>query len=112
MSQTDPTEEEIFAATCRGNPHMAPDVIRKVLIEESERNRSYKEFMDTYHAQHAACPRCGSVNGKSTLLVYVFNSGKPEEYRDLNRFTCHRCGNTHTVHERVPVAAGKIQQVL
>lgn len=102
MSQTHPTEHEIFAATCRANPHVDPDIIREALIERPERDRRYKEFMAAYRKQHAACPRCGSVRGIVTLSGYCFNSDKPEEYRDLNDFSCDQCGNTHTVHERAP----------
>jgi len=61
----------------------------------------YKEFMKKYRTNHEVCPKCGTIEHSSTLVGYVYNSDKSEEYKDLNACVCVNCGNRHTTHERV-----------
>lgn len=99
------TQEVLFEATCRANPHVDPEHIRQVLADRPEQDRRSDEFHQAYAAQHAACPKCGALDGCATLVAYVLNMDHPDAYRDSNRFTCANCDDTHEVHERVPSAA-------
>lgn len=76
----------------------------KIDVEQlEERSREYDEFMVEYRKQHKCCPECGSTEYKSTLIGYVLNYDKKEEYRDMNKCECMKCGAKHSVHDRVPL---------
>lgn len=62
----------------------------------------YRNFMQEYKIQHAACPKCGGLDYTTTLAGYTFNSDNPEQYKDLNTCECSMCHNRHTAHDRVP----------
>lgn len=65
------------------------------------KNEIYETFMKEYRIKHEVCPKCGTKSHRSTLMGYIFNSSKPDEYKDLNRCTCSNCGDVHTYHERI-----------
>jgi hypothetical protein len=39
----------------------------------------------------------------TTLVGYIFDLNKAEEYKDKNNCTCSDCGDEHIYHDRVPV---------
>jgi len=59
--------------------------------------------MDTYKKQHKVCPKCGSTGHSTTLMGYILNSDKREEYKDLNSCVCSECGDKHTAHDRISI---------
>jgi phenolic acid decarboxylase len=64
--------------------------------------KEYNDFMEVYHEQHKFCPNCGCEGNYSfTLMGYMLNMDKKDEYKDLNICNCQKCKNTHTFHERV-----------
>ena len=63
--------------------------------------REYNEFMDGYKKKHKYCPECGGTSYSTTLVGYILNMDKQDEYKDENTCTCSVCGNRHTEHERV-----------
>ena len=74
-----------------------------ICVEHTEESsKQYDEFMDEYHKQHECCPKCGATKHTSTLVGYVLNWDKKEEYKDMNRFECMKCGDKHSTHDRVP----------
>lgn len=91
-------DNEVFKATCRANPLVDPVLIRHAMESRFAEDAVRK----TYEKEHAACPKCGALDGCTTLMAYVLNMDHPEAYRDRNRFTCAVCDDTHEVHERVP----------
>jgi len=64
-------------------------------------NDRYDAFMKAYEEKHKFCPNCGSVGHSTTLIDYVVNIDKPDEFKDMNRCTCSKCGYTHTMHDRI-----------
>lgn len=64
--------------------------------------KDYDEFMAEYRKKHAVCPKCGATGHLTTLIGYILNSDKRDEYKDLNNCVCTECGDRHTAHERVP----------
>ena len=64
-------------------------------------SKEYEEFMAKYKEDHKCCPNCGDVHYNTTLMGYVFNRDNPDEYKDLNRCVCSKCGFKHTRHERI-----------
>lgn len=68
-------------------------------IEPSD---EYKEFISKYNRMHKVCPVCGSKRHTSTLMGYILNLDKKDEYKDLNVCNCLDCGDTHKTHDRVP----------
>jgi hypothetical protein len=65
--------------------------------------KDYDEFMKMYNKEHKVCPKCGSNKHTSTLMGYIFDNSKPDEYKDLNRCQCTNCGDQHTCHERISI---------
>lgn len=61
----------------------------------------YNSFMTKYNLKHAYCPKCGGTAYVTTLMGYVLNLDRPDDYKDLNIATCYGCGDKHTVHERL-----------
>ncbi len=70
-------------------------------INSTKINTEYDEFMEQYHFNHECCPVCNDTSCRSTLVGYVLDMNKKEEYKDLNRCICSKCGNTHTTHDRI-----------
>lgn len=66
-----------------------------------ETSKQYDEFMKEYHNQHKYCPKCGAMEHTSTLVGYPLNLDKKEEYKDMNRCECMKCGHHHSAHDRV-----------
>lgn len=71
-------------------------------VEDSDSRKEYNEFMSEYNKNHSRCPKCGSRSYRVTLVAYILNMKKKEEYRDRNRVTCD-CGNVCTVHDLKPL---------
>jgi ribosomal protein S27AE len=71
-----------------------------ILQERTEESsKEYDDFMNKYKENHKYCPKCGHDSHRTTLLG--FNLNRKEEYKDLNRSTCMKCGDIHRVHDRV-----------
>lgn len=49
------------------------------------------------------CPKCGSESYSTTLVGYILNMDKKEDYKDKNRCVCQECGDVHTTHDRLSV---------
>ncbi len=62
----------------------------------------YREFMNIYNTEHYCCPVCHRKNYSSTLVGYIYDPSKPEEYKDLNSCHCYTCGWEGDRHELVP----------
>lgn len=61
----------------------------------------HDEFIEQYRKDHMYCPKCGSEWYGQTLVGYILNIDKPEEYKDKNSCMCSKCGDKHIVHDRV-----------
>lgn len=73
-----------------------------ILGEHSEESaKQYDEFMKKYHKQHKYCPKCGGEQHTTTLVGYVLDWDKKEEYKDMNICECMKCGDKHSTHDRV-----------
>lgn len=73
-----------------------------VLSEHTEEStKQYTLFMKKYHKQHKYCPKCGGEEHTTTLVGYILDWDKKEEYKDLNRSVCAKCGDKHSSHDRV-----------
>jgi predicted nucleic-acid-binding Zn-ribbon protein len=59
------------------------------------------KFRTEYDLNHKYCPKCGSEEYFTTLVGFILNMDKKEEYKDLNTCECSNCGDTHTGHERI-----------
>ena len=74
-----------------------------VMVERSPNDppdKEYQDFMTEYKEKHKCCPKCGGINHSTTLMAFLFNRDKKNEYKDENTCTCSDCGNRHTKHER------------
>ena len=65
------------------------------------KTKIYEEFMKEYKVKHEVCPECGDKKHTVTYNSYVFDSGNPDSYEDLNDCFCFSCGDIHTVHDRI-----------
>jgi superfamily II helicase len=84
-----------------------------VLVEHTEESlKEYHKFMDKYKKKHAVCPKCGAAEHSTTIMGYVLNSDKKEEYRDLNNCVCSNCGDKHTTHDRISIKKFNIKNEL
>ena len=73
-----------------------------ICVESSEESsKQYDDFMKKYREEHKYCPNCGHDSCSTTLMGYIFNMGKPEEYQDKNRCQCTECGDVHIYHDRL-----------
>ena len=63
----------------------------------------YNTFMLEYKNKHEVCPKCGTKEHSSTLVGYILNSDKREEYKDLNICNCISCGDVHKTHDRISI---------
>ena len=94
------TDEERAA----GKPgYILAPYIMELTEPDAEPSKEYKEFMDAYRIKHEVCPNCGQKAHMTTLIGFIFNSSKPEEYKDLNNCTCVNCHDVHTYHERISI---------
>jgi len=81
----------------------APYICVDICVEHTEESSiQYDEFMEEYNKQHECCPKCGATEYTSTLVGYVLNWDKKDEYKDMNRCECMKCGDKHSAHDRVP----------
>ena len=64
--------------------------------------KEYNDFMSQYRSQHCCCPNCGSKNYITTLVGFILDMSKPEEYKDRNACHCQDCGWKGIAHELVP----------
>lgn len=69
--------------------------------DPNDKNTEYDDFMKEYSYIHKCCPNCGSESHSTTLIAYVLNMDKKDEYKDLNNCKCFSCGNVHITHDRV-----------
>ncbi len=94
-TKSQPTGEEF-----KGKPGyiLAPYILGEHTKESS---RQYDEFMKEYHRQHKCCPKCGGEQHTVTLVGYVLDWDKRSEYKDMNTCKCVKCGDVHSVHDRV-----------
>ena len=75
-----------------------------VMKEHTEESlKDYKEFMTKYNKEHEVCPKCGEKSHSTTLMGYILNSEKREEYKDLNTCVCSKCKDRHSAHERISI---------
>lgn len=72
-----------------------------ICVEYSDNSKQYDEFMEEYYKQHECCPKCGQEEHSSTLVGYVFDHNKKDEYKDMNRCECMNCGDNHSIHDRI-----------
>jgi transcription elongation factor Elf1 len=63
--------------------------------------KAYDEFMDDYNEKHKFCPKCGSEDHSTTLVGYILDRSKKDEYKDKNSCVCSDCGDRHIFHDRV-----------
>lgn len=68
------------------------------------RQDRYDAFMKEYNSLHKCCPKCGSEPHMTTLVGYLLDLDHTEDYKDLNRCTCTKCGDSHTMHERISIS--------
>jgi len=61
----------------------------------------YDEFMEWYENEHALCPNCGSSEYSTTLMGFILDFSKLEEFKDLNNCVCVDCNDKHKRHNRV-----------
>ena len=62
------------------------------------------KYLDEYEKRHARCPKCLQTECAETLVGYLLTDIKlKEDYKDLNRCYCTKCGDKHTKHDRVPI---------
>jgi hypothetical protein len=72
-------------------------IIEDTFVIQSE----YDKFMKQYHEEHKCCPKCGCEEHLSSLVGYVLNLDKKDEYKDKNSCVCSNCGLKHITHDRV-----------
>ena len=73
------------------------DLHKQSIISDKLRDK----ILTQYHNNHKLCPKCKSKAHTSTLVGYILDKEKPDQYKDLNRCTCLNCGNIHTTHDRI-----------
>ena len=73
-------------------------------------SKEYVEFMTQYNKDRQCCPNCGSRKHTVTLMGYVFNAEKPDEYKDKNTCVCLTCKDTHVFHDRIPDLFSKLEE--
>jgi hypothetical protein len=73
-----------------------------IISEHTEESlKEYNYFMKEYRKTHKYCPKCGSIEHSTTLMGYILNMNRKEEYKDLNSCMCTECGDKHAAHDRV-----------
>lgn len=72
------------------------------IVESQEPSKEYDDFMREYEEKHARCPKCGDSGSYTTLVGYILNMDKKDDYKDLNRCICTKCNDAHTKHDRIP----------
>lgn len=87
-------------------PEMRPGLfyapyIPILLTEPRPMNDEYTLFMNEYNRLHSHCPECGSTSNVQTLVGYILDLSKKEEYKDRNGCSCCCCGWTGIVHDLV-----------
>lgn len=78
----------------------AQGVINMTPIQEWE--DAFLNYIRNYERLHGECPVCGDRLFK--IIEFSVYEVAPEiGYKDLSKCKCCKCGNVHTVHDRVPV---------
>ena len=77
-------------------------IVPFISITVDRPSKEYTNFMKKYHKDHKVCPKCGSTNYTTTLMRFILNMDKKEEYKNLNNVKCLSCGHSCSVHELVP----------
>ena len=55
---------------------------------------------EDYYKLHKYCPKCGGDGWSTTLVGYLFDRNRPEDYRDMNRVDCP-CGWHGNYHDLI-----------
>lgn len=95
---------ETFLKVNFGDKNHSLDFIkekRKLFDNLRESDTKAKKFYEEYKLKHKFCPKCGCEKYSTTLVGYVLNIDKVDEYKDLNVCKCLNCGNTHVMHDRI-----------
>jgi ribosomal protein L32 len=69
-----------------------------------DKYNSHEEFWKDYKIEHQLCPKCGYIPHSTTLVAYIVNLDKPEDFRDLNSCICQNCGDRHKMHDRISIS--------
>jgi ribosomal protein S27AE len=79
------------------------EALNELLVDEAKDiGKSTSQLLrEEYELQHKYCPVCGHDSGMVTLAGYTFDPSNMESFKDLNDYTCSKCGDTHKVHDRV-----------
>lgn len=62
---------------------------------------SSEEFYRDYEKEHCHCPICGQKGVQTSLVGYIADLKRPNEYKDKNRIICHNCGYKGIYHDLV-----------
>jgi len=73
------------------------------IVNSMESDEVYDNFMREYKRKHKYCPKCGAESHSSTLVGYIFNRDKMDEYKDKNYCVCQACGDNHVTHDRISI---------
>ena len=76
------------------------DELNDIVKNFHNQSIEYDNFKKEYEEKHKLCPKCGASSHSSTLVDYVINMEKKDEYKDLNSCVCAVCGDRHTKHDR------------
>ncbi len=82
----------------------AKEMLKNIKVQREESENFRKEYAE----KHRYCPKCLAEGHSTTLVGFPMYSDKREEYKDLNDCVCSKCGDKHTMHDRV---GGKIDAV-
>jgi len=64
--------------------------------------KQYEDFIEIYNKKHLRCPRCYELNNyKMKNVSSIFDYEDSEGFKDNNICICNKCGDIHTVHERI-----------
>jgi len=75
----------------------------KMVMDFNKQSIEHDNFKKEYHEKHKLCPKCGTSQHSTTLVAYILNLDKKEEYKDLNSCVCSECGDRHTEHDRINI---------
>jgi len=75
--------------------------LNMMIKELNEQSIAIDKFKEEYKKNHKMCPKCNTLQHSTTLVAYVLDMDKKEEYKNLNKCVCTNCGNIHTTHDRV-----------
>jgi len=76
---------------------LVPYTIGQHTVESS---KQYDKFIKEYDSVHKYCPICHELEHTTTLVGYILNLDKKDEYKDMNICICTKCGDRHSKHDR------------